>query len=84
MRRGRNSNVKRSRCKACVKIHLSKGKTHYGVYEFNEVHNHVLFNDNDCRFSRKARRMQYIDFRNVLRSSTFKVGATKAHLCKRI
>lgn len=78
-RRVRNSNVKRSGCNACVKIHLLKDKTGYEVYEFVEEHNHVLYNSNDLRFSKKNRKMLYTDCRNVLNSSQYKVGATRAH-----
>ncbi|KAJ9547285.1 hypothetical protein OSB04_019828 [Centaurea solstitialis] len=79
VRRGRNSNVKRSGCRACMKIHLTKDKNGYEVYEFFEMHNHVLFNESDRRFSKTNRKMQYTDFRNVLRSSTHKVGPTRAY-----
>ncbi|KAJ9556782.1 hypothetical protein OSB04_011396 [Centaurea solstitialis] len=78
-RRGRNSNFKRSGCFACMKIHLTKDKMGYEVYEFVEIHNHVLFNHNDRRFSKGNRQMQYTDFVSVLRSSKNKVGPTKAY-----
>ncbi|KAI3720290.1 hypothetical protein L6452_21205 [Arctium lappa] len=78
-RRYSNSNLKRSGCKACVKIHLTKDRSTYEIYEFVEAHNHVLFNTNDRRFSRKNRQMQYIGYKHVLNSSSYKVGATRAH-----
>ncbi|KAI3697309.1 hypothetical protein L6452_30237 [Arctium lappa] len=78
-RRYRNSNLKRSGCEACVKVHLTKDRTSYEIYEFVEAHNHVLFNANDRRFSRKNRQMQYTDYKHVLNSSSYKVGPTRAH-----
>ncbi|KAJ9545059.1 hypothetical protein OSB04_024766 [Centaurea solstitialis] len=78
-RRSRNSNLKRSGCDACIKIHLTKDRTRYEVYEFLEAHNHVLFNSNDRRFSRKNRQMLYTDYKRVLNSSNYKIGSTRAH-----
>ena len=56
-RRTRNSNVKRSGCDACIKGHLTNDRSTYQVYDFVEVRNHVLFDSNDRRFSRKNRQM---------------------------
>ncbi|KAJ9545236.1 hypothetical protein OSB04_024943 [Centaurea solstitialis] len=76
-RQRRNSNVKRMGCKACVKFRLNKEKDGYEIYELVEVHNHVLFDSNDRRYSKRNRKMKYTDFRNILSSSTYKLGATK-------
>ncbi|XP_024965781.1 protein FAR1-RELATED SEQUENCE 5-like [Cynara cardunculus var. scolymus] len=78
-RRYRNTNLKRCGCNTCIKIHLKKDKSGYEIYEFVEAHNHALFNTNDRRFSRKNRQMKYTDFKNVLNSSSYKVGAIRAH-----
>ncbi|XP_024969595.1 protein FAR1-RELATED SEQUENCE 5-like [Cynara cardunculus var. scolymus] len=78
-RRYRNTNLKRCGCNACLKIHLTKDGGCYEIYEFVEEHNHALFNDNDRRFSRKNRQMKYTDFKTVLNSSSYKVGARRAH-----
>ncbi|XP_024962514.1 protein FAR1-RELATED SEQUENCE 5-like [Cynara cardunculus var. scolymus] len=78
-RRYRNTNLKRCGCLACIKVHLKKDKSGYEIYEFVEAHNHALFNTNDRRFSRKNRQMKYTDYKNVLNSSSYKVGAIRAH-----
>ncbi|XP_024961729.1 protein FAR1-RELATED SEQUENCE 5-like [Cynara cardunculus var. scolymus] len=51
----------------------------YEIYEFVEAHNHALFNVNDRRFSRKNRQMKCTDFKTILNSSSYKVGARRAH-----
>ncbi|XP_024977623.1 protein FAR1-RELATED SEQUENCE 5-like [Cynara cardunculus var. scolymus] len=78
-RRYRNTNIKRSGCNACIKIHMTKDRASYKIYEFVEAHNHALFNINDRRFSRKNRQMKYTDFKTVLNSSSYNVGARRAH-----
>ncbi|XP_024962992.1 protein FAR1-RELATED SEQUENCE 5-like [Cynara cardunculus var. scolymus] len=78
-RRYRNTNIKRCGCNACIRIHLTKDRSCYEIYEFVEAHNHALFNNNDRRFSRKNRQMKYTDFKSVLNSSSYKVGARRAH-----
>ncbi|XP_024969199.1 protein FAR1-RELATED SEQUENCE 5-like [Cynara cardunculus var. scolymus] len=78
-RRYHNTNIKRCGCNACIKIHLTKDRACYEIYEFVEAHNHALFNNNDRRFSRKNRQMKYTDFKTVLNSSSYKVGARRAH-----
>ncbi|XP_024984098.1 protein FAR-RED ELONGATED HYPOCOTYL 3-like [Cynara cardunculus var. scolymus] len=78
-RRYRNTNLKRCGCNACLKIHLTKDGGCYEIYEFVEEHNHALFNVNDRRFSRKNRQMKYTNFKTVLNSSSYKVGARRAH-----
>ncbi|XP_024964557.1 protein FAR1-RELATED SEQUENCE 5-like, partial [Cynara cardunculus var. scolymus] len=78
-RRYRNTNIKRCGCNACIKIHLTKDRACYEIYEFVEAHNHALFNINDRRFSRKNRQMKYTYFKTVLNSSSYKVGARRAH-----
>ncbi|XP_024963373.1 protein FAR-RED IMPAIRED RESPONSE 1-like [Cynara cardunculus var. scolymus] len=60
-------------------MHLTKDRACYEIYEFVEAHNHALFNINDRRFSRKNIQMKYTDFKNVLNSSSYKVGARRAH-----
>ncbi|XP_024989314.1 protein FAR1-RELATED SEQUENCE 5-like [Cynara cardunculus var. scolymus] len=77
-RRYRNTNIKRCGCNACIKTHLTKDRSGCKIYEFVEAHNHALFNTNDRRFSRKNRQMKYTDFKNVLNSSSYKVGAIRA------
>ncbi|XP_024962943.1 protein FAR1-RELATED SEQUENCE 5-like [Cynara cardunculus var. scolymus] len=78
-RRYRNTNIKRFGCNACIKIHLTKDRASYEIYEFVEAHNHALFDINDRRFSQKNRQMKYTDFKTVLNSSSYKVGARRAH-----
>ncbi|XP_024990545.1 protein FAR1-RELATED SEQUENCE 5-like [Cynara cardunculus var. scolymus] len=76
--RYRNTNFKRCRCNTCVKLHLTKDRSCYEIYEFVEAHNHALFNTNDRRFSRKNRQMKSMNFKNVLNSSSYKVSAIRA------
>ncbi|XP_024963894.1 protein FAR1-RELATED SEQUENCE 5-like [Cynara cardunculus var. scolymus] len=75
----RNTNIKRCGCNACIKIHLTKDRACYEIYEFVEAHNHALFNNNDRRFSRKNRQMKYTDFKTVINRSSYKVGTRRAH-----
>ena len=79
VRRCRNSNVKRSGCKACLKIRLAKDKPGYEVYDFVEVHNHCLFDMNTRRYSKSNRKMQYTNYRNILNGASYRMGATKVH-----
>ncbi|KVI03283.1 FAR1 DNA binding domain-containing protein [Cynara cardunculus var. scolymus] len=75
----RNSNIKRSGCGACLKIHLVKEPNQYEVYKFVEQHNHILFNKEEMRFSRSKRQLHYADHKNVFHGSSSKVGVTKSH-----
>ncbi|XP_024995898.1 protein FAR1-RELATED SEQUENCE 2-like [Cynara cardunculus var. scolymus] len=67
-RRYRNTNLKRCGCKAWIKIHLTKDRSSYEIYEFVEAHNHALFNTDEV-----------YEFQNILNSSSYKVGAIRAH-----
>ncbi|XP_024977644.1 protein FAR1-RELATED SEQUENCE 5-like [Cynara cardunculus var. scolymus] len=78
-RRIRNSNVKRSGCGACLKIHFVKERREYEVYKFIKQHNHMLFNKEEMRFSRSKRQLHYADHKNVFHGSSSKVGVTKSH-----
>ncbi|KVI11002.1 FAR1 DNA binding domain-containing protein, partial [Cynara cardunculus var. scolymus] len=75
----RNSNIKRSGCGACLKIHFVKEPNQYEVYKFVEQHNHILFNKEEMRFSRFKRKLHYADHKNVFHGSSSKVGVTKSH-----
>ncbi|XP_024987028.1 protein FAR1-RELATED SEQUENCE 5-like [Cynara cardunculus var. scolymus] len=78
-RRIRNSNIKRSGCGTCLKIHFVKEPNQYEVYKFVEQHNHILFNKEEMRFSRSKRQLHYVDHKNVFHGSSSKVGVTKSH-----
>ncbi|XP_024996779.1 protein FAR1-RELATED SEQUENCE 5-like [Cynara cardunculus var. scolymus] len=78
-RRYRNTNLKPCGCNACIKIHLTKDRACYEIYELVEAHNHALFDINNRCFSRKNRQIKYTDFKTLLNSSSYKVGARRAH-----
>ncbi|KAI3667658.1 hypothetical protein L6452_42727 [Arctium lappa] len=78
-RKHRNSNIKRTGCGACMKIHFVKERERYEVYKFIEVHNHELFTPDEMIFSRSRRQMQYADRKTVYHGTTSKIGITKSH-----
>ncbi|KAJ9556122.1 hypothetical protein OSB04_010736 [Centaurea solstitialis] len=78
-RKQRNSNIKRTGCQACMKIHFVKERGRYEIYKFVEKHNHELFIREEMIFSRVRRQLQYADHRVVMHGSSSKIGITKAH-----
>ncbi|KAJ9536489.1 hypothetical protein OSB04_un000326 [Centaurea solstitialis] len=78
-RRQRNSNIKRSGCFACFKVHYVKEKCRYELYKFIEKHNHMLFDRREMALSRAKRGLTYADQRNVFYGSTCKVGIANSH-----
>ncbi|KAJ9539438.1 hypothetical protein OSB04_032171 [Centaurea solstitialis] len=78
-RKQRNSNIKRTGCQACMKIHFVKERGRYEIYKFIEKHNHELFIPEEMIFSRARRQLQYADHRVVMHGSSSKIGITKAH-----
>jgi hypothetical protein len=56
-----------------------KGQNRYEVYKFVECHNHILYNDDEMRFSRSGRQLDYSEQKNVFQSCTQKIGVTKGH-----
>ncbi|KAJ9566026.1 hypothetical protein OSB04_001992 [Centaurea solstitialis] len=75
----RNSNYKRTGCKACIKIRFRKEDKCHVVYKFEERHNHLLYNNAEKRFSRGRRQLRYTDFRNIYNATGASIGGAKAH-----
>ncbi|KAJ9547351.1 hypothetical protein OSB04_019894 [Centaurea solstitialis] len=71
-RRQRNSNIKRSGCFSCFKVHYVKEKCRYELYKFVEKHNHMLFDRHEMALYRAKRGLTYADQRNVFYGSTCK------------
>ena len=78
-RKQRNSNIKRTCCGTCMKIHFVKEGGRYEIYKFVEKHNHELFMPEEMIFSRAKRTLQYADHQAVMHGSSSKIGITKAH-----
>ncbi|KAJ9560785.1 hypothetical protein OSB04_005945 [Centaurea solstitialis] len=75
----RNSSVKRTGCKACIKFRRRKADARYVVYKFEERHNHRLYNVHDKRFARSRRQLKYTDYRNIYNASSSSFGGSKSH-----
>ncbi|KVI06702.1 FAR1 DNA binding domain-containing protein [Cynara cardunculus var. scolymus] len=65
-RKRRNTNLKRTGCKACLKVHYVKESGRYEVYHFIEGHNHMLCCSDEKMFTRSRRQLDYKDRRNVV------------------
>ncbi|KAJ9556340.1 LOW QUALITY PROTEIN: hypothetical protein OSB04_010954, partial [Centaurea solstitialis] len=78
-RKVRNSNFKRTGCKACIKFRFRKEDRSFVVYKFEERHNHVLYSNVDKRFSRGQRQLQYTDYHNIYNATRSSIGGSKAH-----
>ncbi|XP_024989264.1 protein FAR1-RELATED SEQUENCE 5-like [Cynara cardunculus var. scolymus] len=77
-RRRRNTNFKRTVCKACLKVHYVKESGRYEVYHFIEAHNHMLCRSDEKLFTRSRRQLDYKDRKNVYHASSSKVGITQS------
>ncbi|KVI10707.1 FAR1 DNA binding domain-containing protein, partial [Cynara cardunculus var. scolymus] len=77
-RKRRNTNFKRTGCKACLKVHYVKESGRYEVYHFIEGHNHMLCCSDEKMFTRSRRQLDYKDRRNVYHASSSKVGITQS------
>lgn len=75
----RNTTYKRTDCKAKIVVKLVKGTNDYKFDKFNEMHNHEL---EDIHHLRKTRELPFSDMEYIVRSSTAKIGATKAYKLK--
>ncbi|KAJ9566058.1 hypothetical protein OSB04_002024 [Centaurea solstitialis] len=75
----RNSNFKRTGCKACIKFRFRKEDRTFVVYKFEERHNHALYSHAEKRFSRGRRQLQYTDYRNIYNATGASIGGSKAH-----
>ena len=75
----RKSYVKRTGCKACVKVHYVSDIGRYVVYKFTETHNHMLYLPEDRLFSRANRQLGFVDRANVFNACSSKVGITQSH-----
>ncbi|KAJ9565451.1 hypothetical protein OSB04_001417 [Centaurea solstitialis] len=83
-RRRRNSNLKRSGCLACMKVHYVKLRQRYEIYKFNEKHNHMLFSEQEMSLSRANRELSFGDQCNVFNACVSKVGISKSHRLRNI
>ena len=83
-RRRRNSNLKRSGCLACMKVHYVKKTRRYEVYKFNEKHNHMLFTQQEMSLSRANRDLSFGDQCNIFNACVSKVGISKSHRLRNI
>ncbi|XP_024990644.1 protein FAR1-RELATED SEQUENCE 5-like [Cynara cardunculus var. scolymus] len=77
-RKRRNTNFKRTGCKACLKVHYVKESGRYEVYHFIEGHNHMLCCSDEKMFTRSRRQLDYKDRRNVYHAPSTKVGITRS------
>ncbi|XP_024995856.1 protein FAR1-RELATED SEQUENCE 5-like [Cynara cardunculus var. scolymus] len=77
-RRRRNTNFKRTGCKACLKVHYVKESGRYEVYHLIEAQNHMLCRSGEKMFTRSRRQLDYKDCKNVYHTSSSKVGITQS------
>ncbi|XP_024974842.1 protein FAR1-RELATED SEQUENCE 5-like [Cynara cardunculus var. scolymus] len=77
-RRRRNTNFKRTGCKACLKVHYVKESGRYKVYHFIESHNHMLCRSDEKLFTRSRRQLDYKDRKFFYHASSSKVGITQS------
>ncbi|KAK9059047.1 hypothetical protein SSX86_021666 [Deinandra increscens subsp. villosa] len=75
----RKTSFKRTDCKAIMKIRIVKHTTQWEVFEFNEVHNHGLLNQDNLDFLRKRRKLTFYDQEFINKCRLAKIGPSKAH-----
>lgn len=79
-RKHRTSNFIVTDCKELIKFErVSVGTNEFQFKEFQELHNHPLYNTEERRHSKKARKLNYADKEIIIRAATANVGATKAY-----
>lgn len=77
--RHRKSSLKRTGCKACIRIRFVESKSSYEIYYFDDKHNHMLIDKSDMIMSRKRRQLCVTDQIFIHKAASSGVGASKAH-----
>lgn len=78
-RKYRNSSVKRTGCKACIRVRFVPSKSLYEVYHFEEKHNHMLIDENDMNMSKERRQLSLTDQILIRNVATCNIGTSKAY-----
>ncbi|KAL7608522.1 hypothetical protein Lser_V15G11935 [Lactuca serriola] len=76
VRRKQNSNSRAIGCQAKIIFESVYGTPDYKVFQFDELHNHLLEKRSDLK---KARQMSYSEKEFIVHASTSKIGPTMAH-----
>ncbi|KAJ9543979.1 hypothetical protein OSB04_023686 [Centaurea solstitialis] len=77
--RYRRTSLKRTGCKACIRIRFVEPRSTYEIYYFDDKHNHMLIDKNAMIMSRKRRQLCVTDQIFIHKAASAGVGASKAH-----
>ncbi|XP_076913041.1 putative protein FAR1-RELATED SEQUENCE 10 [Bidens hawaiensis] len=75
----RNTNIKVTGCKACIRLKLPPSGQGFEIYHFVEAHNHGLVSDYNMDLTRGRRKLQFSDKEFIHGLQTMGFGPTIAH-----